>query len=71
MNIPKDSDDMPFDDSEFSPEERARLRKVLVDEERSSWAWRQLRVLTPVAVAVVVGFWQAIDWMIKHLKFQP
>lgn len=72
MRRESDTDSLPLDgDPELTTEERLALRKLLRDEERASWAWRQLRVLAPVAVAVVVGMWQFWDWLAKHVKVTP
>ena len=62
---------MPIDDAELSPAERKALRRMLRDEERSSWAWKRLRVVTPVVVTVMVALWQAWDWFVKHVRVTP
>ena len=67
----KDSDAMPMGDGAFTPDERQALRRVLRDEERSSWAWKRLRVLTPMVVGVMVALWQAWDWVAKHVRLAP
>ena len=66
-----ESDTMPLGDSELTAEERKALRRLIRDDERASWAWKRLRVVTPVAVAVVVALWQAWDWAVRHVKVNP
>lgn len=67
-----DTDGIPLDgDTELTPEERKVLRRIIRDDERASWAWKRLKVITPAVVAVAVGVWQAIDWIAKHVKVTP
>lgn len=67
----QDSDGVPFDESEFTASERARLRKMLEEQERLNWARRKARILIPIFIAVVGGMWSAVDWAAKHIKFSP
>ena len=67
----EDSDGIPFEESELTPGERARLRKMLTESERASWAWRRARVVVPAFVAVIAAGWASIDWVLKHLRFAP
>lgn len=67
-----ETDGIPLDgEAELTPDERKALRSLIRDRERESWAWRRLRVIMPAVVAVVVGIWQAIDWIVKHVKVTP
>lgn len=47
------------------------LRRVMREDDRTTWAMRKLRVITPVIVALVVGAWQLWDWAVKHLRITP
>ena len=65
-----DSDPIPLDGSaELTEAERLALRKVLRDNERASWALRKLRILIPMAVAIVVAVYHGVDWLVKHVRF--
>lgn len=70
--IQDDSDGMPLDgESELTPAERRALRRMIRDDERATWARRRLRVLVPVGVSIVVALWQAIEWVVKHVRVTP
>ena len=71
MSAPLDSDGIPFDESEFTASERARVRKLLEEQERLNWAKRKARILIPVFIALVGGMWSVIDWVLRHVKFNP
>jgi hypothetical protein len=62
---------MPLVDSPLTAAERKALRRLLRDEERASWAWKRLRIVTPIVVGVMVAMWQAWDWVAKHVRFSP
>ena len=67
-----DTDPMDIDGAApLTPPEIAHLRRVLRNDDRTSWAMRKLRVFTPVLVAFVVGAWQLWDWAAKHLRVTP
>lgn len=67
-----ETDGMPLDgEAELTPDERKALRRLIRDDERASWAWKRLKVLMPAMVALVVGIWQAFDWVVKHVKVSP
>ena len=59
------------DDVKEIPKKVDAARKLLRDDERASWAWRQLRVIAPLVVGVAVGLWQLWDWFVKHVKVTP
>ena len=59
------------DGEPFAPEERRRLRRLLLEAERASWARKKLMVLVPVVTSLVVGLWQLWSWIEKHLKVVP
>ena len=64
------SDTLPLDGAaDLTAAERLAIRKVLRDNERASWALRKLRLLVPLAVASVVGVYQAVDWLLRHVRW--
>lgn len=66
-----DDDTNPMDidaDAPLSKEERAHIRRVLRDDDRATWARKQLRVLLPIAVTLAVGLWQFGEWVTRHFK---
>lgn len=67
-----DSDAMPLNDNApLTPDENRRLRHLLQEAERATWARKKLAVLTPMVVAVVVAMWQLVDWFSRHFKPIP
>lgn len=62
---------MPFEESEFAPSERARLRKLLMENDRAMWAWRKSKIVVPILVAIIVGTWSVIEWILRHIQFKP
>lgn len=67
-----DSDNMPLDgDTELTSVERKMLREMLREQERMSWARKKLKVLVPALVAVVVAIWQIIEWLQRHIRWNP
>lgn len=67
-----ESEGMPLDgDAELTVEERKALRRLIRDDERASWAWKRIKVVTPAAVGVVVALWQAWDWARAHIRMVP
>ncbi len=62
---------MPLDSEHpFSKEEIQRLRKLLRDDDRATWARKQMRVVLPWFVSIVVGAAALIDWVSKHIKWE-
>jgi hypothetical protein len=59
----------PLDDGDFDRIERQRLRQILVDQDRTSWAIRQLKIFVPMLTAFVVAGYQVWDWVATHIKF--
>lgn len=67
-----DSDHLPLDGrTPLSEAEIKHLRRLLRDDDRATWAMRQLRWILPAAVAIVVAVWQAIEWVVRHVKPSP
>lgn len=67
-----DTDDMVLDgEAELSATERRTLRRLILDDERATWARRRLRVLIPAVVAMVIAIYQFADWVLKHVKVTP
>lgn len=71
MSSVDESRPTPFDGAPLTTDEIKQLRKVLRDEDRAAWARKQLRILTPIVVAVVVGAWQLWQWISNHLSVKP
>lgn len=67
----EDSDTIPLPDSDLTAVERKALRRLLRDEERATWAWKRLRIVTPMVVGAMVALWQAWDWLARHVRFTP
>lgn len=62
----------PLDgDSPFTAEERRRLRGLLVDDDRATWARKKIAVLVPIVVSLVGGLWVAGEWVVKHITLKP
>lgn len=60
----------PLDgDTPLTAEERRRLRGLLLDDDRATWARKKLMVLVPVVVSAIVGLWQAWEFLSKHVKW--
>jgi len=57
-----------LDDGDFNEHERQRLRKILLDQDRTSWAFRQLKIFVPMLTAFVVAGYQVWDWIAVHVK---
>ncbi len=55
----------------FTTQEVARLRRLLVDDDRATWARKQLRIIVPLVVSVVVGAYQLWAWVERHLQIKP
>jgi hypothetical protein len=53
----------------FTDEERRRLRKLLVDDDRATWARKQIRIFTPWLIALAGGVYAFADWIQKHWKW--
>lgn len=68
-----DTDPMPLDGSApLTAAEVKQLRRLLRDDDRATWARKQLRHLVwPLVVAVVVAIWQAGQWVISHVQVRP
>lgn len=64
----KHTDPIDLDDTPLSPREVERLRRVLRDHDRASWAMRRL---FPALIALAVGLWQLWDWLARHVKVSP
>lgn len=64
---------MPLDgQTPLTEAEVKQLRRLLRDDDRATWARRQLRHLVwPLVVAVVVALWQAGQWVVGHVKVHP
>jgi len=56
--------------NDLTPEELAQIRQLIEESERASWAWKKLKILVPVVVAIVVAIWQAGEWIVKHVRVQ-
>jgi hypothetical protein len=54
--------------NDLTPEELTRLRELIVESDRASWAWKKVRILVPAAVAVVYTLWQVWEWVRDHVK---
>lgn len=67
-----DSDSIPLDgEAALTPDERRALRRIIRDDERASWAWKRLKIITPMVVASMVAIWQLVDWVIRHVRVTP
>lgn len=73
FTMPDDSDSMPLDgDAPLTPDERKHLRRLLRDDDRATWARRQLRHLVwPAVTACVFAVWQAGQWVVNHVRVAP
>jgi hypothetical protein len=54
--------------NDLTPEELTRLRELIVESDRATWAWKKVRILVPAAVAVVYTLWQVWEWVRDHVK---
>lgn len=67
-----DSSPAKFDDyNPFTPDEVRRLRKLLTDDDRATWARKQLRIIVPLLVTILVGAYNLWAWIERHLKITP
>lgn len=67
-----DTDPMDLDgDRPLNKAERDHLRRIMRDDDRTSWALKKMRVVVPMVVAIVVAAWQAWDWLAKHVRVTP
>jgi hypothetical protein len=58
-------------DVPLTVEERRHIRRLLRDDDRTTWAMKKLRVLMPIVVGAVVAAWQIWDWAARHIKVTP
>lgn len=56
---------------QLTPDEVHRLRRLLLEADRTTWAAKKLRVLIPLGVSLVVGLFQIWSWVEKHLTIKP
>jgi hypothetical protein len=54
----------------LTSEEKEHIRRILRDDDRRSWALKQIMVLTPIAVGVVTVVYQLWDWVRSHVSFK-
>lgn len=59
-----------LDAGELTEHERQRLRKILLDQDRTTWALRQLKIFVPMFTAFIVAGWQVWAWVADHIKFK-
>jgi len=62
------SSDDDVDAGPLSDAEVTRLRKLLRDDDRATWARKQIVTFTPWVVAVVSAAWASVDYFVKHFK---
>jgi hypothetical protein len=53
---------------DLTPDEVTKLRVLILERERATWAWRKVRILVPAAVAVVYTLWQVWEWIRDHVR---
>ena len=56
--------------NDLTPDEVEKVRDLINEAERATWAWKKVRIVIPALVAVVVAIWHGIDWLMKHVRFQ-
>jgi hypothetical protein len=56
--------------NDLTPDEVTKVRELISQDERATWAWKKVRFLVPVIVAVIVAIWQAFSWLREHVRFQ-
>jgi hypothetical protein len=54
--------------NDLTPEEVEKVRGLIEEGERAAWAFKKLKVLVPIVVAVVVAVWQAGEWVVRHVR---
>lgn len=66
-----ESDPIPLDgDADLTASERLALRKLIREQERLTWARKQLRwIAVSIASAVAAG-WALISWVRDHVVFR-
>lgn len=63
----KPTDDLP-DETPLSARELKRLREMLIDDDRATWARKRIAVFIPWFVAVVGGLYGLYETVGKHFK---
>jgi hypothetical protein len=70
MTSQSDPLDMSDPGAPLTPEECEHLRRILRDDDRRSWALKQIMVLTPIAVGAVTAVYQLWDWVRAHVSYK-
>lgn len=67
-----ETDPIPIDgEPELTSTERKRLRKIIIDDDRMTWARRQSRWILVTLASVAAGGWAAYEWLRAHIVFKP
>lgn len=56
-------------DDGLTEDEIAAVRQIILDNERSTWALKQIKIIVPVLATIVIGLWQIGSWIFEHVSF--